>query len=231
MSASKKNIRRREEGGFTLVIALGLIAALTVGVMVSYRVVASQAETRGDARRQTEAFFAAEAGLAEGREQLRLLNGANYQFTSTMTDLAEAADVGGGVDTYFQLLPACSPCNADNAYQTYAMSTAGTVQDPDGNDVTLPTQTNVRYRVFLRDDRDDDFQNQDSNGRVWVVSVGEVVVGNTIVRQVVQALVTGDNAAPSGSGYADKLGENKSGDYSDQSGPPELGGGSVTTTL
>ncbi|NTX58592.1 hypothetical protein HR086_45630, partial [Myxococcus sp. CA039A] len=56
--------RSRASGGFTLLVALGVVVVVTMAVMLSYRVVGREADTQADARRQKEAFFAAEAGLA-----------------------------------------------------------------------------------------------------------------------------------------------------------------------
>jgi Tfp pilus assembly protein PilX len=64
---------RRSPRGMTLLIALAVISVVTAATLVSLRVVSQESELQGRERHSREAFFAAEAGLAEGREVLTLL--------------------------------------------------------------------------------------------------------------------------------------------------------------
>lgn len=189
--------------GFTLLIALGVVALVTMSVMLSYSVVGREADTQGDSRRQKEAFFAAEAGLAEGREALRLRAGPtdetyNAALTAlrsqglTVNDEPGLGDTdssrpwyellrgGGDRWNYLRLVP------ASMAAEELALR-----NEPY---VNYPTQEGVRYRVFVRDDADDADGTLDNNGRVWVISIGEVVnPQGRPTRAVVQALVANQN--------------------------------------
>ncbi len=62
---------RRRPRGMTLLIALGVIAVATAATLVSLAIVSQESELQGRERHSREAFFAAEAGLAEGREVLK----------------------------------------------------------------------------------------------------------------------------------------------------------------
>lgn len=69
----KVRASRRSQRGMTLLIALAVISVVTAATLVSLRVVSQESELQGRERHSREAFFAAEAGLAEGREMLTLL--------------------------------------------------------------------------------------------------------------------------------------------------------------
>jgi hypothetical protein len=64
---------RRSPRGMTLLIALAVISVVTAATLVSLRLVSQESELQGRERHSREAFFAAEAGLAEGREVLTRL--------------------------------------------------------------------------------------------------------------------------------------------------------------
>ncbi|MFP2895813.1 hypothetical protein [Corallococcus sp. 4LFB] len=186
---------RRQSRGFTLLLALGVVAVVTMAVMLSYSVVGREADTQADTRRKKQAFFAAEAGLAEGRETVRLLltnNGNN----STM---GLPAALGGAVPVsdipalaaanppWYELLPGTGGGNWNNYTVLKANLSASEV--PAG--VDYPEQNNVRYRVFVRDDADDDQNTVDSNRQLWILAVGEVTTASgRPTRSMVQALVT-----------------------------------------
>lgn len=190
--------RSRASGGFTLLVALGVVVVVTMAVMLSYRVVGREADTQADARRQKEAFFAAEAGLAEGREAMRLRTPItdetyNQVFTNLQNANAVVAELGlaGANPPWMELLPASAgdPWNylrlAPNDMPAAEKASAdGEVY------VDYPEQNNVRYRVFVRDDVDDGNPLADANGQVWVAAVGEVLSREgRPTRSVVQALI------------------------------------------
>ncbi|WP_095987740.1 hypothetical protein [Cystobacter fuscus] len=64
----------------TLLIALAVISVVTAATLVSLRVVSQESELQGRERHSREAFFAAEAGLAEGREVLTMLLSKHSDF-------------------------------------------------------------------------------------------------------------------------------------------------------
>ncbi|NNB93100.1 hypothetical protein HJC10_39895 [Corallococcus exiguus] len=186
---------RRQSRGFTLLLALGVVAVVTMAVMLSYSVVGREADTQSDTRRQKQAFFAAEAGLAEGRETIRLMlnNNGNSSTMSLPTAL------GGGVPVedipalaaanppWYELLPGPT-ADKWNRY-TLLKANLSASELPAG--VDYPEQNNVRYRVFVRDDVDDDQNTVDSNRQMWVLAVGEVTTATgRPTRSMVQALVT-----------------------------------------
>ncbi|GMU00309.1 hypothetical protein KH5H1_44290 [Corallococcus caeni] len=186
---------RRQSRGFTLLLALGVVAVVTMAVMLSYSVVGREADTQADTRRQKQAFFAAEAGLAEGRETVRLLlnnNGAN----STMglpaalggaTPVADIPALAAANPPWYELLPGPGADKWNN--YTILKTNLSASEIPAG--VDYPEQNNVRYRVFVRDDADDDQNTVDSNRQLWILAVGEVTTaGGRPTRSMVQALVT-----------------------------------------
>ncbi|WP_223642288.1 hypothetical protein [Corallococcus sp. EGB] len=186
---------RRQSRGFTLLLALGAVMVVTMAVMLSYSVVGREADTQADTRRQKQAFFAAEAGLAEGREAVRLLMAKN----SGQAQLALPAALGGATPVndipglaganppWFELLPGAGAGKWN--YYTVLKSGLAPTEIPDG--VDFPEQNNVRYRVFVRDDVDDDSNTVDVNDQLWILAVGEVTTPNgRPTRSMVQALVT-----------------------------------------
>lgn len=188
--------------GFTLLIALGVVALVTMSVMLSYSVVGREADTQGDSRRQKEAFFAAEAGLAEGREALRLragptdetYNAALSALRSQGLAVTDEPGLGDATRPWYELLRGGG--DRWNYLRLVPANMAATELASQGNQpyVNYPTQEGVRYRVFVRDDADDGNGTVDSNGRVWVISIGEVVNSQgRPTRAVVQALVANQN--------------------------------------
>jgi hypothetical protein len=190
---------RRQSRGFTLLLALGVVAIVTMAVMLSFSVVGREADSQADTRRQKQAFFAAEAGLAEGRERVRLImaNAANLnQITINMpaTFGLPALDVPGlgtAANPFYELLPPAGGATWNRYELLTTTLEAGEV--PAG--VDYPEQRNVRYRVFVRDDDDSDPDPQiDSNRQMWIVSIAEVAnARGRPTRAVVQALVTNTN--------------------------------------
>ncbi|MCP3099033.1 hypothetical protein LZ198_09120 [Myxococcus sp. K15C18031901] len=174
-----------------------------MAVLLSYRVVSREADTQSDVRRQKEAFFAAEAGLAEGREALRLRRGlGDSTYTATLAALsgAAAADVGlaGANPPWLEVLPGTGAGGWNYLSLTPGAMPASEKAAADNDPyVEYPLQNNVRYRVFVRDDNDDALGNaQDSNNQVWVIAIGEVVnPKGRPTRAVIQALVTNQSAA------------------------------------
>ncbi|NPD22378.1 hypothetical protein [Corallococcus exiguus] len=190
----RRRTPRRQSRGFTLLLALGVVAVVTMAVMLSLNVVGREADTQADTRRQKQAFFAAEAGLAEGREAVRLLlstqTGSSMPLEATL-GRPRVTLPGMGSDTYpwFDLLPGTGV----DGWNDYLI----TKDTLDGSEIRAditdyPEQRNVRYRVFIRDDDDDSDTGfgTDTNRQLWVIAVGEVTNPHgRPTRAVVQALV------------------------------------------
>jgi len=176
-----------------------------MAVMLSYRVVSREADTQSDVRRQKEAFFAAEAGLAEGRESLRLRRGiGSATYTATLAALRDSGAVvaeeglAGANPPWMEVLPGAG-ADGWNYLTLTPDDMPASEKASAGNDpyVDYPVQNNVRYRVFVRDDNDDNVGNDsDANNQVWVLAIGEVLnPRGRPTRAVVQALVTHQSAA------------------------------------
>lgn len=191
---------RRQPRGFTLLVAIGVVALVTMAVMLSYSVVGREADSQADSRRKKEAFFAAEAGLAEGREAMRLRAAANNGYNGALQALVPSRVAEDGMSDngrpWFELLPG----SADDGWN-YLSLTPDTMDptelaDREGEAYDdYPTQNNVRYRVFVRDDIDGNDGDEDDNGQVWVIAIGEVVnPSGRPTRAVVQALIASQSA-------------------------------------
>ncbi|AFE03813.1 hypothetical protein COCOR_00969 [Corallococcus coralloides DSM 2259] len=186
---------RRQSRGFTLLLALGVVAVVTMAVMLSFSVVGREADTQADTRRQKQAFFAAEAGLAEGRETVRLLlnnngNNSTMGLSAALGGVAPVADIpalAAANPPWYELLP-----GPEGGWNPYTVTTANLSPSEIPVGVDYPEQRNVRYRVFVRDDLDDDQNTVDSNRQLWILAVGEVTMeeGRRPTRSMVQALVT-----------------------------------------
>lgn len=186
---------RRQPRGFTLLLALGVVAVVTMAVMLSFSVVGREADSQADTRRHKQAFFAAEAGLAEGREAVRIIMG---NATNDQLDLPAALGgvsrvtlpgMGSATRPWYELLPGTG-VDGWNDYQV-TTTTLDTTELTGISD--YPEQKNVRYRVFIRDDEEptDPAFNTDLNRQVWIIAVGEVTnATGRPTRAVVQALVS-----------------------------------------
>ncbi|NPC68609.1 hypothetical protein HPP05_02465 [Corallococcus exiguus] len=195
---------RRQSRGFTLLLALGVVAVVTMAVLLSLNVVGREADTQADSRRQKQAFFAAEAGLAEGREAVRLLMDKVGPNTLVFQDELGAAvtdpGLGSAADPWYDILPTPGAPSTDR-WNLYQLTTsqleaeekrAGPLAETPNQVYTsdYPEQTRVRYRVFVHNDKDGAVPGADSNHQVWLVSVGEVLSPNgRPTRAVVQTLV------------------------------------------
>ena len=215
----------RHPRGATLLLSLGVITFLTLGAITTLNLITAQSDPAGQDRRAKEAFFAAEAGLAEAREWLRLQTAAipSPQPTNAiLAALAPATDVGDGSDPWYQIPLGVTP----DAWVGYVLSrvadqNGAQALDPSvstaGLELTTssgaayssyPEASRVAYRVFLRDDDDGDGDpTVDTNGTVWLVAVGQVQVGAGVpVQAVVRALVRpGTGAVGTGYSYSDKI--------------------------
>ncbi|MBM4377734.1 MAG: hypothetical protein FJ086_00270 [Deltaproteobacteria bacterium] len=195
---------RRGERGFALIIILGLVGMLTAGAAYTLTSVGREASLQAQLRKSNEAFFAAEAGLSEGRERARLITqrmGNISTYTPIMADLPLASGVAVSPgDVWYDLIP-----STPYTLQTTAQVTAGAVDanvsvaDRENKDQASvkfeawPGATDISFRVFLRDDVDESPRDgtKDANAAVWIISVGEAAVpGGNPIRQVVQALVS-----------------------------------------
>ncbi|QSQ11594.1 pilus assembly PilX family protein [Myxococcus landrumensis] len=203
---SQNKARNRANRGFTLLVALGVVIVVTMAVMLSYRVVGREADTQADTRRQKEAFFAAEAGLAEGREAVR--RRAPGEGTQPYSDLLTGLHASGAEVTeeglknanppWMELLPSDAPGDPWN-YLRLDPGQFSTAEKTNGDGVPYldyPEQRNVRYRVFIRDDLDDDDPQSDSNAALWVAAIGEVMNSEgRPTRSIVQALIRNHSGA------------------------------------
>lgn len=187
-----------------MLLALGLVAFVTLAVALSLTVVGKETDFQGASRRQREAFYAAEAGLAEARLLVSEMVGNNQVYNTVIGQLGAPVNlpgVGSGpaTDPWYDVFENVGG-GPDGNWRPYTMTgTAlnGAVEwlDASGQPfLSFPEQTGVRYRVFLRDDQDDADQTNDINGRVWLISVGEVdMPDGRPVRAVVQALISNGN--------------------------------------
>ncbi|WP_123784044.1 hypothetical protein [Corallococcus macrosporus] len=201
---------RRRQGGFTLLLAMGVVTMVTLAVLVSYGVVSREADVQGDSRRYKEALFAAQAGLAEGREAMRIRLGGNETYASSLLALSNAGlqvnepGINGGDRPFLELLPGPGGAGTWNSLAIDEADLAAAERlSPSGEAyASFPRQENVRYRVFVRDDEDAvdplaaDQGLADTNKQVWLIAIGEVVGrdGSRPTRAVVQALITNENA-------------------------------------
>jgi hypothetical protein len=226
--------RQRSRRGFTLLMAMGLIAMTTVAVLVALRAVTTESNLQAHERRAREAFFAAEAGMAEARVVVQAIVGDNQQYNGVFTELGNQLRTGDGLAGYVTEagLPsdAAKPWYQVIPWTDYKM-TRGTVGagidpgvtgvnqeliGPDGVAITdYPAPNNVRYRVFIVDDADGDpSRTADTNNQIWIVSVGEVSSpGGQPYRTIVRSLVTNENGIGGGGGYGTKLGSNNGSVY------------------
>ncbi|MGZ6140802.1 MAG: PilX N-terminal domain-containing pilus assembly protein [Myxococcaceae bacterium] len=217
--------RARPRRGATLLLALGVMTFLTLGAITTVNLITAQTDPAGQDRRAKEAFFAAEAGLAEAREWLRLQTAAipSPQPTNAiLAELAPATDLGGPTDPWYQVPLGNTPASwvgyrlsqSPDATGAQAIdpsvTTAGLeLTGADGTQYqAYPDTSRLVYRVFLRDDDDGDGDpTVDSNGTVWLVAVGQVQVGLGVpVQSVVRVLVRpGTGAVGTGYSYSDKI--------------------------
>lgn len=183
-----------------MLIVMGLLVVVTLGAGATLMMVGREANLQGQTRREAEAFFAAEAGLAEGKERLRLLAQAspNFQtYTTLLSALPTQANMGANGEAWFELLPVTTyslTSGTGSALDPVVTTANRELRGPDGAAFQdFPTSAQVRYRVFVRDDRDELPVDAlvDANAQVWIVSVGEVDVGGGMpVRRVTQALMS-----------------------------------------
>ncbi|MCP3102476.1 hypothetical protein LZ198_26740 [Myxococcus sp. K15C18031901] len=209
-------------------IAMGFVAVVSLGTLMSLKVVSTESDVQAASRQQRQAAFAAEAGLAEARERLGLLQGDARDYTVAMGVLPRSTDMGDGAATdawYDVFVTDGSP------WLSYTLERGAALDEtelPAG--VEVAEQRNVRYRVFLRDDEDervatDNDQTRDVNEQVWLVAVGEVTrPGGQPVRAVVRALVSNNGAPPiySGEAYGQKGGDASKSFNTSTSGTPDL---------
>lgn len=186
--------------GSTLLVVLALLLIVTTSVATVLVMVGREASLQEQTRREVEAFFAAEAGLAEARERMRLLADATPNFTTytpVMSTLPEVAGIGANGESWYEVIAATpyrlTTTGAELALDSTVHTSNRELTDPDGQPFAdYPQAARVRYRVFLRDDVDETPANpaSDTNGQVWLVAIGEVDVGGGMpIRRVTQALV------------------------------------------
>ncbi|MBU8896347.1 hypothetical protein KRR26_12065 [Corallococcus sp. M34] len=222
--------RAHLQRGFSMLLALGLVALVTTAVMVSLRAVSAEANLQAHERRAREALFAAEAGMAEGRVVVQSLLGASNNYTGVIEALGNLRTPGGGADGYVNETADGLPSAPGNEwYQVigrtdYTMSRGpGAAIDPGVTTANAelmgptgvaiedyPEPLGVHYRVFLVDDADEaptSNRRVDTNNQVWLVAVGEVdTPGGMPYRTIIRSLVTNENSIGSGGGYCQKGG-------------------------
>lgn len=175
---------RRHPRGMTLLIALAVISVVTAATLVSLRVVSQESELQGRERHSREAFFAAEAGLSEGREVLTQLlsdpkakcaNASkceNFSDVMLLLGTINAAKPGynsrGEVDdpkfpgqglSWYELIPVTAYTLLSGPGQAVDPNVSKAAQEMrDRNNkafLSFPEQRNVTYRVFVHDDEDE----------------------------------------------------------------------------
>lgn len=197
-----------------MLVVMGLLLIVTVAAVTTLAMVGQESALQGQARREAEAFFAAEAGLAEAREVLRIRAEATPNFTTYTTVMAsfpQVANMGANGETWFQVIGVenyqLTRVGPDMAVDPSITASGQELNALNGTRFSdFPSSVNVRYRVFLRDDVDETtpVDVTDSNAQVWLVSIGEVDVGGGMpIRRVTQALVT----FSAGSANVDCLGQ------------------------
>ena len=177
---------------------------LTAGAAYTLTTVGREASLQAQLRKSNEAFFAAEAGLSEGRERVRLIAqrmGSLSTYTPMMADLPLATGVAVAAgDVWYDLIPS-SPYTMQTTSEVAAgaVDTSVSVSDRENKDKlgvkfeSWPGARDISFRVFLRDDVDESPRDgtKDANAAVWIISVGEAAVpGGNPIRHVVQALVS-----------------------------------------
>lgn len=201
---------RRPERGIALLIAIALIALITAATLISLRAVSTESVLQGQERRQREALFAAQAGIAEGRDWVR-----SKLTTPHFTPFLDGTVLGARVDEpglpsdgnvpWFQVIP-WTPYTLDTTPLGTGVDPnfAGANREMNGPDgariAAFPTASGVRYRVFLVDDDDGNSRTQDNNSRVWLVSVGEVAgpPGSQPYRSIIRSLITPNTSGTEG---------------------------------
>lgn len=198
-----KQRTRKHPRGMTLIVALGILAVVTAATLVSLRIVSQETDLQGRERRTREAFFAAEAGLAEGREVLTALVGTGTPFLPpspcpssgcVFQKLGDAYSPGSGFwgvvnepnfpgngMGWFQVIPSTHyslAAGTGKAVDPNVTTPSWELRDSAGKAfLSFPEQSSVTYRVFAHDDDDEPGVTNrlaDINGAVWLVSVGEV---------------------------------------------------------
>ncbi|MFP2928028.1 hypothetical protein ACLESO_23070 [Pyxidicoccus sp. 3LG] len=197
--------RRRAERGIALLMAVALVTFITAATLISLRAVATESAIQGQERRAREAFFAAQAGLAEGREVVRQRLNGEPDINLAMSAFAPHITHEPGLPSsdafpWYQVL-GWTPYTLSSTGPELAVDPSIAVANremygPDGLRIDdFPEASNVRYRVFLVDDEDETtsrLAGDDSNNRVWLVSVGEVTDprGGQPHRSIVRMLIT-----------------------------------------
>ncbi len=221
---------RRGERGIALIMAIALIALITAATLISLRAVATESALQAHERRGREAFFAAQAGLAEARDWVRQRLGPSTNFNEFLNCAVFPAgptfEPGFPSDAntpWFEVIPRTRYTLTTTGDGTGVDPTfAGANREMNGPDgvriADFPLADNVEYRVFLVDDDDGDNIRggctpaaiaPDQNRRVWLVAVGEVAgpAGTQPHRSIVRALITPQTSAGEGSEHPDKGGE------------------------
>lgn len=248
----------RSNRGNSLLVAMGLLTVLSLGMMSSLSMVSGEAEVQGNARRWKEAFFAAEAGMAEARELIRIRNADQPTYTGLMQtgvglDAVSSSNAGDdGIvptgQTWFDVFPLVGGSHwimytlSQGTGPNSAIDPTVTTTDqemmawnPGQKMETFADQRGVRYRVFMKDDDDDANYTSDANKRVWLIAVGEVTSldanGNVrvLARAVTRSLITNDNTNPSTPGYSAQKGQGSEKSFSlSEQAAPDL---TQSTTL
>ncbi|MGV3624728.1 MAG: hypothetical protein ACO1OB_28165, partial [Archangium sp.] len=103
--------RNQRQRGFSMLVVMGLLLIVTVAAVTTLQMVGQEASLQAQTRREAEAFFAAEAGLAEAREIMRLRAEAatNFQtYTTVMGALTAVPNMGAHGETWFEVIPQTS---------------------------------------------------------------------------------------------------------------------------
>ncbi|HZI13284.1 MAG TPA: hypothetical protein VE153_23080 [Myxococcus sp.] len=197
----KVRLPRRAGRGIALLMALALIAFITAAAIISLRSVATESTLQSHERRGREAFFAAQAGLAEAREVVRLKLGTATQFDTVIatlgTRITESGLPSSDTQPWYEVIPwrpyTLAASDAGLGVDPAFSGANREMNGPEGTRIDdYPTGANVRYRVFLVDDEDGTARTSDNNSQVWLVAVGEVAgpTGTQPLRSIVRALIS-----------------------------------------
>ncbi|MBX7097001.1 MAG: hypothetical protein K1X89_04740 [Myxococcaceae bacterium] len=199
-------------------VAVGTVAVFTMAVLVGYSSSRADAETQTASRYQRQAFFAAEAALAEARGRLTTVVAGAGTFNSAFVAANIATDIGAGSasvptndNIWYEVLGGSqsgqcihadsnSPswCQVDLSYT----STEATAMGFNNRAAALPNPVNIKYRVFLRDDADEGVPDYtvDANGVARLIAVGEVQRpnGTVLARQAIVTYIKADGVTVGG---------------------------------
>ncbi|MCL2625698.1 MAG: hypothetical protein FWD46_02635 [Cystobacterineae bacterium] len=177
----------KKQRGFVLLLVLGVVLGLTLAILFSLLTVQKQSDIQGMSKRNKMAQYAAEAGLNEGREILRLASEqAASQGNANVSDILDRfavvrdfSDLGEWHDLFCYSEPPAQECNL---WAPFNFSKDTTVLTADLNskfgklDAEDLWGGSVRYRVFAYVDSTDILSMKITDGApIILLGLGEVL--------------------------------------------------------